>query len=391
MVEIHTQTRYQGRPSSKEMERRKGLAKEFMRERNLDFIVAQANDGMLCQHVRWLIEVRSAHYTYVLLDKEGELSVISHGAAGGKAIPFEVGITNNIGIPVFNNACYADSFAADKALEIIEKKGCKKLGFLGLNTITTGFYLGLLKGLPNTETVDITDDFDYLVAVKSQEELQLLQEACDLHDAAVNAIPALVYAGRMEREFGADLYRLALIMGADEYMGNLCICSQPLAGPMYAVHYQNKIINPGDSLNVLFEVPTLAGYYADVHRYFNLGQPCCAMTEVVDGANQLQDHLAKFCVPGITGSQVFEECNRWLAQNGFEPEIRLCGHGQGYGLVERPYFDAYEPMKLKENMYLAIHPTVKTKGASVSVSDNYVVTTNGAVRMTNSYRGLKII
>jgi Xaa-Pro aminopeptidase len=391
MIKIEHNVRYQGRPSKEEMQRRWDLAKKFMEERGLDYLVTQCNDWVLCQYVRWFAEVRSLHYTYLLFDKDGEMTMISHGAAGGKAIPWEVGLTNNIAIPVFNNACYADSFAAEKAVEVIRKKGCRKLGFIGMNLITVGFYNNLLKGLPGVETVDVTNEFDYLVAVKSEEELAFLQAACDMHDAAAYAIPSLVYAGRLEREFGADLYRLAMLMGADEYLSNIFVCSSRLAGPMFALHYQNKIIEQGDALNVLFEVPTKEGYYADLHRYFNVGEPAPEMLEVMVAGIEVQDYIASICKPGIKGKEVFEACNEWLTQSGFAPENRLCGHGQGYGLVERPYFDAFDDMVLKENMYLAIHPTVKAKGASVQIGDNFVVTAEGAKRMTKHPRGLTII
>lgn len=391
MVKIEHNVRYQGRPSKGEMQRRWDLAKKFMQERGLDYLVTQCNDWVLCQYVRWFAEVRSLHYTYLLFDKDGGMTMISHGGAGGKAIPWEVGLTNNIAIPVFNNACYADSFAAEKAVEVIRKKGCRKLGFIGMNLITVGFYNNLLKGLPGIETVDVTDEFDYLVAVKSEEELGFLQDACDMHDAAAYAIPALVYAGRLEREFGADLYRFAMLMGADEYLSNIFVCSSRLAGPMFALHYQNKIIEQGDALNVLFEVPTMEGYYADLHRYFNVGEPAPEMLEVMAAGIEAQDYVASICKPGIKGKEVFAACNEWLTKNGFDPEIRLCGHGQGYGLVERPYFDAFDDMVLKENMYLAIHPTVKAKGASVQIGDNFVVTAEGAKRMTKHPRGLTII
>ena len=391
MVKVELNKRYQGGPSKTEMQRRRDLAKAFMKDRGLDYLVAQANDGVLCEKVRWFAEVRSQHYTYLLFDKDGDMTMISHGATGGKAIGFDVGLANNISIPVFNNACYADGFAAEKAVEVIKKKGCKKIGFINLNLITAGFYQNLLKGLGSVETVDATDEFDYLVACKSAEEIAMLQAACDIHDYAAAAIPSLVYAGRLEREFGMDLYRLAMIACGDEYLGNNCVNSARILGPMFPLHYQNKIMEEGDCLNVLFEVPVMSGYYADLHRYYNLGAPAPEMTEVVDGAVKLQDHLAAMCKPGVKASDIFVECNDWLKKNGFGPEIRLCGHGQGYGLVERPYFDAYDDMILKENMYLAIHPTVSKNGASVAPSDNYIVTKDGAKRMTGYKRGLIVI
>lgn len=391
MVKIEHNMRYQGGPSKQEMQRRWTLAKEFMKERDLDFLVTQANEGVLGQYVRWFAELRSVHYTYLLFDKDGTMTMISHGAAGGKATPFDVGLTNNISIPVFNNACYGDSYAADAAVGIIEKKGCKKLGFIGLNLITAGFYNNLLKGLPAVETQDVTNEFDYLVAVKSEEELRLLQEACIVHDAVASAIPSLIYAGRMERELGADLCRLAVLMGADEYLHNISVCASRLPGAMYKLHYQNKIIEAGDAINVLFEVPAFSGYYADLHRYYNVGPAAPETLEVMAGAVALQDHLAAMCKPGVKSSDIFMECNKWLAKNKFEPEVRVCGHGQGYGLVERPYFDGKDSMELKENMYLALHTCVKTKAAFVVPSDNYVVTKDGAKRVTGYARGLVII
>lgn len=391
MTKFEHGVRYQGGPSKGEMQRRWDLAVAFMKDRGLDYLVTQANDGILCQYVRWFSQTRSAHYTYLLFDRDGEMTMISHGAAGGKAIAFDVGLTNNISVPVFNNACYGDSMAAGKALEIIAKKGCRKIGFIGLNMITVGFYNALCSGLPQAEKLDVTDEFDDLVAIKSQEELTMLREACAVHDRAALAIPSLLYAGRLEREFGADLYRLAMIAGADEYMSNLNVCSQRYAGPMFSLHYQNKIMEAGDSINVLFEVPALSGYYADLHRYYNLGEPAPEMVEVSQGAIAAQDYLAALCKPGVKGKELFAACNDWLEKHGFYPEVRLCGHGQGYGLVERPYFDAFDDMELKENMYIAIHPTVKTKYASVCPSDNYIVTKDGAVRVTSSERGLIIV
>ncbi|MDR2909155.1 MAG: M24 family metallopeptidase [Oscillospiraceae bacterium] len=388
MVTIETGVRYQGRPSKEEMARRHALAVAFMKERGLDYLVMQANEGVMCEKVRWFCEIRSVHYTYVLFDKEGALSMISHGAEGGKALGWDVGLTNNIAVPVFNNAAYGDSFAADKAVGIMKKTGCEKIGFLNLNLITTGFYLGLLKGLPGAEALDVTDEFDYLVAVKSDEELRMLEEACVMHDRAAEAIPALLYAGRLEREFGADLYRLAVLMAADEYLPNIAVGSSKMQGPMYNLHFQNKIIEAGDVLNILFEVPTITGYYSDLHRYYSMGSPAPEMLEVHEGAEKLQDYIASLCKPGVKSCDIFAESNRWLKDNGFAPEVRLCGHGQGYGLVERPYFDAYDQMILKENMYLAIHATVGKGNASVCPSDNYVVTKEGAKRMTGYRRGL---
>ena len=82
------------------------------------------------------------------------------------------------------------------------------------------------------------------------------------------------------------------------------------------------------------------------------------------------------------------QVNEWKLSHGLEPERRMHGHGQGYGLVERPYFDANDPLVLKENMFIALHPPVMVRGATVIPAANYVITANGAERIGGFTREL---
>jgi len=59
-------------------------------------------------------------------------------------------------------------------------------------------------------------------------------------------------------------------------------------------------------------------------------------------------------------------------------EKRLYAHGQGYDLVERPAIRDDEPMKLKANMNITIHPITGSKTAFAWVCDNYLLTEKGA-------------
>ena len=52
--------------------------------------------------------------------------------------------------------------------------------------------------------------------------------------------------------------------------------------------------------------------------------------------------------------------------------------GQGYDLVERPAIRFDEPMKLKANMNIVVHPIVATERTFAWVCDNYLVTETGA-------------
>jgi Xaa-Pro aminopeptidase len=382
MVEIKHGVRYQGRPSSDEMKRRWDLASEAMKAQGIDCLIMQANEGLLCQYVRWFAERRTSRYCVIMFDQQQNLSIIGHGPQGNKMATYGMEFANSICVPQVENAWYGNNAISDQAIGIIQKNGYKKIGLVAQNIISAAFYQNLVKCLPTHEIVDATEMVDLLVSVKSQEELTCLREAVRVHEAAGAAIPSLVYAGRLEREFGADLYRLAILAGADEYLSNINVCAQPVPGPMHQLHYQNKIMEAGDTLNVLFEVPTLTGYYADLHHYWSLGEANPDVVKAMELGIEAHAFMAKICKPGVRACDVFVQVNEWNASHGLEPERRMAGHGQGYGLVERPYFDAWDPMVLQENMFVAFHPTIGVNGAQVSPSSNYIITPDGAQRVS---------
>ena len=60
----------------------------------------------------------------------------------------------------------------------------------------------------------------------------------------------------------------------------------------------------------------------------------------------------------------------------------MFGHGQGYGLNERPNLAGYETMCFQKNMTISIQPQITTERVSVCCDDNYIITDKGAVRMS---------
>jgi len=373
--------RYQGRPSKAEMQRRWSLASEAMKAENIDCLIMQANDPIMGGYVKWFCEVQTIHICTALFDSDCNISFIGHGPKGSAALGpmYEIELANNIAVPAFHNAVYADRFVSEEIIKIVKKNGYRKIGFVAENLISAALYKNLVNNLPEVEFVNATDMVDHLVAVKSPEQLEALKRTVELHDAVASAMVSLLRPGRMEREVCADLYKICSNLGADEFLNNIMIGSVPLAGPMYQMHYQNKIIEKGDAITLLLEVNNLEGYYGELTRVWTIGEPDPELVEVMAQAVECQDYIASIAKPGVKGRELFNALNEWLGERGYPPEKRLFGHGQGYNLVERPYFDAYEEMELKENMFISIHPTLSTKsGISVYPCDNFVVTTDGA-------------
>lgn len=388
-------TRYQGGPSDAEMQRRYKAASEAMKAAGIDILITQANDAILCQYVRWFAKIRTAHHCIVLFDKNAHLSFLGHGGDGTPVIDaemFGLKLAHNIAVPVFGNNWTGNDMISDKASMIIKEGGFKTIGLVAKNLLSLGFYENLVKSLPDCKFVDATEMIDQLIVIKSEEELQFHKQAIVLHETVAAAMPALIYAGRTEREIGMDLYRLACLGGACDFLANITLASSRLGNMATSLQYQNKIVEEGDTINLLFEVPSQSGYYADFRRLWAVGNAAPEVLEAAAIANEAQDYLASICKPGITGKEVFALGNEWFKSRNIPLETRMHGHGQGYGLVERPYFDAREPMVLKENMFLSLHPQIRLKGTRMSLADNYLVTKEGpAKRLTGFPRQVTIV
>ena len=81
--------------------------------------------------------------------------------------------------------------------------------------------------------------------------------------------------------------------------------------------------------------------------------------------------------PGVGPMELLETNNEFLRKQGYPPEKRLLGHGQGYDLVERPSLQSGETMKIKAGMNIAVHPSVHTKKATAGICENYIVAETG--------------
>ena len=94
---------------------------------------------------------------------------------------------------------------------------------------------------------------------------------------------------------------------------------------------------------------------------------------------------------GSDCAEMLEMYNKKLVSYGLQQETRLFAHGQGYDLVERPAFFKGETMKVKENMFFAIHPEINTGKAFGNYCDQYLVTKDGAVRVETTPRQIYVI
>ena len=240
--------------------------------------------------------------------------------------------------------------------------------------------------------IDATELIDEIKAVKSEDEIQAIRRTVALHDQVLQMVPGILHPGMYEYDLRAEVNKFLISKGSEENLVMMGSAPQGTPTPKLHSFYQNRRIEDGDDLVFMIEANGGGGYYAEIVRGFCIGhQPSKELQYAWDLSKELQDFTAELVKPGSDCAEMLEIYNNKLVSYGLQPETRLFAHGQGYDLVERPAFFKGETMKVKENMFFAIHPEINTGKAFGNYCDQYLVTKDGAVRVETTPRQIYVV
>lgn len=139
--------------------------------------------------------------------------------------------------------------------------------------------------------------------------------------------------------------------------------------------------------HVALALTRVNGYAAECERTFFTVAPTAeerGRFELMQAARQLAIRLAR---PGARCHDIDAEVNRFLAEKGWTPSLRLhrTGHGFGLGNHEPPWIAEGSTDVLAANMVISIEPGLYQTGVGgYRHSDTYVVTDAGLERLTSA-------
>jgi Xaa-Pro aminopeptidase len=167
------------------------------------------------------------------------------------------------------------------------------------------------------------------------------------------------------------------VLGSEQ--GIFLCSSAPVGQParFAARHFQGRTLKAGDHMVLLIETNGPGGFFAEIARTLVLGK---ASTELIDGyeaMKEAQDYTLSLMKPGASCREIANAHDEYMKKRGFEPEIRLYAHSQGYDMVERPMIRADETMPIEANMNFAVHPGYNTATMWATICDNYMVEAHG--------------
>jgi Xaa-Pro aminopeptidase len=293
------------------------------------------------------------------------------------------GIGINQSSPLSPTIGYTDNFIPGEALDFFKRRAYRQIGIYRPQLVPFGMIDYIRENLPGVEFVDATDLVDTIKTIKSHEELEAHKNAIRIHDEIHEAIPMWLRPGRTEREVTMDIRKAALDLGCEEM--NIMIGGAAARSYHVPVYLQNEILRSGYNTEIVIEFSASGGYYGELQRMWCIDcEPFPALKRAMDGCYELQSLMAKAAKPGTPCSEMRAIMLKYQELHGFEKDNRVCGHAQGVDLVERPVFFFGETMTFREDMFISIHPPCGDREAYCNACDNFLVTKDGAVRLTKT-------
>lgn len=369
--------------SDQELERRWQAIRKVMEEKNVDFVVTQSTNDYLGGYVKWFTDEPAMHHypATVIFPRAEAMTTIWHGSSDpAQASPPAWalrGVKKRLSAPVMPSLNYACASDAEKTVEELSRYKSCRICLLNEGGMTAGFSKYLRQHLTGAMFVDITDEIDWIKAIKSPEEIERIKENAWLHDEAMRACFEAIKPGVHDFEIAAAGRSRCLDLGSEQQI--IFVGSGPAGTPVpfNLPHAMNRKISKGDQVGILIEVNDASGYYTHLYRMVCLNSIPEELEREYEVARELQNLTLSMVKPGTDPLECLKANNEFLAARGYPIETRIYAHGQGYDMVERPSFQPGETMRIAEGMNVSVHPGVAGRKAFAMITDNYIVTKTG--------------
>jgi Xaa-Pro aminopeptidase len=372
--------------STAELERRWAAVRTAMERAQIDVLLLQNNNDHMGGYVKYFTDLpaTNGYPLTVVFPRDDLMTLVSQGPFGGVTHPaangdgVRRGVKQWLTTPSFGSCNYTAGYDPELAANALSPYAGGTIGLVGTSQISFALVDYLQKGrFSNTRFVEASDLVDKIKAIKSAEEQELIRRAAAMQDGAMRAAFAAVEPGMRDRDVAAIAQCYSQRHGSENGI-YLCASMAPDKPVQFSQrHFQNRVIEAGDTVALLVEDSGPGGMYTELGRSCVVGRASSELKDEFAFALEARKFNLTLLKPGAPCKEVFEQYNAFMRKNGRPEENRLHCHGQGYDLVERPLIRFDEPMSIGRHMNIVVHPTY-IRGRVLSwVCDNYLIGPNG--------------
>jgi Xaa-Pro aminopeptidase len=372
--------------STAELDRRWAAVRAAMECDKIDVLLIQNNNDHMGGTVKYFTDLPATNgYPFTVVFPRDELmTLVSMGPFGGvhdlngNSDGVRRGVKQWLTTPSFASCNYTANYDAELAAQALAPYVGGTIGLVGAAQLSFALVDFLQKGrFSNTRFVDATDLIDAIKVIKSAEEQELIRRAAAMQDGAMRAAFAAVEPGMRDRDIAAIAQCYSQRHGSEN--GIYLCASMPAEKPAQFSqrHYQNRVIKEGDTIALLVEDSGPGGMYTELGRTCVVGKASAELKDEFAFAVEARKFNLGLLKPGAPCKDVFAAYNDFMRKNGRPEEKRLHCHGQGYDLVERPLIRNDEPMTIRKDMNIVVHPTYIRGNVLSWVCDNYLIGPDG--------------
>jgi Xaa-Pro aminopeptidase len=284
-----------------------------------------------------------------------------------------------------------DRQCATALVERARKDGIARLAFEA-HDVTVELHQTLRSTGEGVELVASGQLVEALRAVKDDDEIALLRQACAIGDRALTDLFATIAPGRTEREIGRDLESRMLDLGASGIAFETIVAT----GPNSAVpHHRptDRVVAAGDLLKIDFGA-LYEGYHADCTRTVVVGaEPAGWQREIHDLVRTAQRAGRHALAPGVDVRQVDAAAREVITAAGYgEAFSHGLGHGVGLEIHEAPLINADSEARLADRTPVTVEPGVYLPGrGGVRIEDTLVVRDGEPELLTTTPKDLLVL
>jgi len=238
------------------------------------------------------------------------------------------------------------------------------------------------------ELVPFAKELHHLRIIKSQEEIDCLQKAQSIADAAFEELLKVVRPGMTERRVAAELEYICAKLGSEGPSFETIVGSGPNGAMCHAVPGDREL-QEGDLVVVDYGC-LYNGYHSDMTRTFAVGPVDPFAEEIYNIVREAQKRALDALKPGMTGKELDAIARDYIKEKGYgECFGHSLGHGFGLLIHEAPYASAAGETVFEEGMTITVEPGIYIEDKfGVRIEDCCVVTKDGKLDLVHATKEL---
>ncbi|MCL5771590.1 MAG: Xaa-Pro peptidase family protein [Actinobacteria bacterium] len=273
---------------------------------------------------------------------------------------------------------YAKIYSFKKIFEDFVKKPIyKRIGIVGLDLVTVPLFNIFKSSFDKFEILNITEDFNKLRLIKSENEINCLRESFRIADRAYIEMIKSSKPGVSELEIAAIGEYTARKSGA-EFIPFCNVTSGERSNTVIG-RATSKVVNEGDIISAALAVQ-YNGYISTVQFPYVVGNKISKeqkklFSVLIEAENRGLKHLKN----GITASNFVKAVRNYFRENNLEEfDIYPPLHGIGVAEAESPYPNERSNYTFKSGMTVNVDISLfKTSTYSNRIEEGFVVADDG--------------